>query len=131
VVHSHRWAAASLVRNVWHLILACWFERRGVSALHLLSLLLLLLNNFSQLYQVLLLIDELLQQQISVVLLAHVLDLQLTVLLHEVSVFVIDLLSDLGHRLKMFIQFFLLLFKVVLVLLFLLSLSLQLLLDVL
>lgn len=70
----------------------------------------------------LLLVDKLLQEQVTVVLLAHVLDLEVAVLLHEISILVIDFLRDLCHGLQMIVELLLFLFEVVLIFLFLLSL---------
>lgn len=102
-----------------------------VSALNLLCLLLFFLDYLSKFDKVFFLVNELLKQQVSIVLLTHILDFQLAVLLHQVPVLVIDFLSNLSHCLKMIVQFLLLLLEVVLVLLLLLSLCLQLLLDIL
>jgi hypothetical protein len=77
------------------------------------------------------LVDELLEEQVAVVLLAHVLYLQVAVFLHQVPVLVVDLLGDLGHGFEVVVEFLLLFLEVVGVLLLLLGLLPQLQLDVL
>jgi len=72
----------------------------------------------------LLMVDDLLDEQVTVIFLTKVLDLQLLVLLHQPSIVVVNLLSYLGHGLQMLIQLlFFLLIVILVVLLLLLLLS--------
>ena len=90
--------------------------------LDLVNLFLHLMMRVPQLSTLLLLVDELSEQQVSVILLRQVLDLQLLILLRQNPVVIIDVLRHLCHGFQMLVELLLLLLVVVLVIFLLFSL---------
>jgi hypothetical protein len=120
---SHASISKSAILKLRHSVVIECFD--------LISILLLRVQVFPEPLVVFLVEDELLEQQVSVILLTHVLYLQLRVLLHQSPILIIYLLCYLSHSFQVLIQFLLLLLKIILVFLLLLCLRLQLQLQVL
>ncbi len=88
--------------------------------LALFSFLFLIFGHLAKSLMLFLLVNELPQQEVSVILLAHVLNFKVLVLLHQIAILIVYLLGYLGHGLQVLVKLTLLLLEVVLVLFLLL-----------